>query len=409
MFFLGCHNDRDPNNGQLFWSLNSGSGFSSQSHTLPYAVYAHQTTRMANGDLFVSGGFDINNAPTWDAYAMSASWPHSFYDVDLSSLRNDLAVARAFHAQARVTSPTFANNRIVMTGGETNGGITSSIEIYDPLNDVIYSHGNMIFARKNHTLTEIKNSNTIYDGLFLIVGGEGAFGFLPIAELYDPVTGSSALLNSPLWMGRSKHTATSLFDGRVLIVGGLTNGGSTNTAEIFDPFTSTFQPVFNTMSENRAFHAAAYLDNKTPSMASDDAVLIVGGLDSLGFALDNADLFDPFTDTFVPVNSVVHEPVFFHTVTPLNSSSAYDAAVAAGFTNLNFQNPMDSNPTEQIEIFQYTYSPTFGPDGFFVRTRDALYRRAVHTTNHIHPFTLMMMGGIDEFAAATNTAEELDY
>ena len=124
--------------------------------------------------------------------------------------------------------------------------------------------------------------------------------------------------------------------------------------------------------------------------------------------MDNADFYDPFYNQFSPVNSVMQEPIFHHTATTLPDYDIHDAVLMGGFTNLNFLNTLQSNPTEQVEVFTYTYNG--GPSGYFVRsTLSMLQRRALHTADIARGTTLVVVGGVDGNGNAHSYGEEYDH
>lgn len=90
-------------------------------------------------------------------------------------------------------------------------------------------------------------------------------------------------------VNRAAHTATLLQDGRVLVTGGFYGGGTSQTsAEIFDPNTGKFSPL-QKMNFARAGHTATLL--------RDGKVLLAGGFAN-GNYLDSAEIFDPNTNSF---------------------------------------------------------------------------------------------------------------
>jgi hypothetical protein len=103
------------------------------------------------------------------------------------------------------------------------------------------------------------------------------------AESAEPLSPSPAMATE-----RRGHTATRLSDGRVLIAGGENSSGALNQAEIYDPATDTFSATGN-MNEARADHTATLL--------SDGRVLLAGGRNGSG-ALKTTEIFDPTTGTF---------------------------------------------------------------------------------------------------------------
>src|SRR5437867_7924367 len=80
------------------------------------------------------------------------------------------------------------------------------------------------------------------DGHVLITGGEGPYGALASAEIYD-VSGASSEAAS-MAFAHSNHACVALDGGRVLVAGGKTSGdGATNQAEIYDPATRAWTAI----------------------------------------------------------------------------------------------------------------------------------------------------------------------
>lgn len=153
-------------------------------------------------------------------------------------------------------------------------------------------------ARKAHTAT------TLPDGRVLIAGGENSTGQVEYSELYDPVARTfslSAMLN----ISRADHTATKLADGRILIIGGHDRDGSLKSAELFDSGTNAFS-LGPTLTRARSGHTATIL--------TDGKILIAGG-DSEG----TAEIFDPASMNFTPVEARLAEPRSSHSAVLLKS------------------------------------------------------------------------------------------
>src|SRR5258708_30524673 len=93
-------------------------------------------------------------------------------------------------------------------------------------------------------------------------------------------------------------TVTLLANGEVLIVGGGDSHASATTlAEIYNPATDAFTPAGSgLMPIERTYHTATLL--------KDGCVLIAGGMNRMGKALDSAILFDPKTGKFAPTGSM---------------------------------------------------------------------------------------------------------
>ena len=120
--------------------------------------------------------------------------------------------------------------------------------------------------------------------------------------------------NDPL-AGRMMHTATLLQDEKtILVTGGFgdLSGTALATAEILDTNTDNFTAIAN-MSAARAGQTATVLNNGT--------VLIAGGVDGTGAALNSAEIFDPISITFTPVATPMHDKRAWHTATLLTDGT----------------------------------------------------------------------------------------
>jgi N-acetylneuraminic acid mutarotase len=123
----------------------------------------------------------------------------------------------------------------------------------------------------------------LQDGRILVTGGYGAAGTLASAEIIG-VDGTSSAATS-MSTARSKHIAAVLANGSVLVAGGTNSvGGAINTAEIYDPVANSWTTLAATMVEARS--------NATATVLQDGRVLIAGG-DRSGVASSTIEIFDP--------------------------------------------------------------------------------------------------------------------
>ena len=136
------------------------------------------------------------------------------------------------------------------------------------------------------------------DGRVLVIGGgtlDSAGNLATVSntvEVYDPINGQFLPTDIVLSEPRAFHTATLLQTGEVMIVGGRNSNGplsSASTININGPLFEapvTVAPDF----QARFDHAATRLP--------DGSVLIVGGTDANGNALDSTYRYFPTDNSF---------------------------------------------------------------------------------------------------------------
>jgi hypothetical protein len=171
----------------------------------------------------------------------------------------------------------------VLIVGGGNPSLTST-EIYDPETGAFTASGEMHFGRQFPSFVHLNG------GRVLVHGGVGL-----ARELYDPATGTFALIDTPPGF-RWPSQAIGLLDGTVLLTGdccaedGVTALG---TAAILDPVAGEVQMIA-TMRDGRVGHAAVRL--------ADGRVLLAGGLKNAGHGfgerLGSAEVYHPATRTF---------------------------------------------------------------------------------------------------------------
>jgi len=201
---------------------------------------------------------------------------------------------RRFHAtgalqQARVghRAVALADGSVLLFGGWTKDGATTSVERFDPKTGTFSRHGQLVYGRDGFTATPLA------DGTILIVGGyAGAMQRLASVEIYDPRKRRSLAI-TPMSLPRMAHTATRLADGRVLIAGGtVVRNRPVPTLLLYDPDTRTFRDA-GVLAKARHKHAA---------MLRGDEVLIVGGAGTEEYASQFADteIWNPRTEAVRP-------------------------------------------------------------------------------------------------------------
>lgn len=191
------------------------------------------------------------------------------------SAGREMGAPRAMHTATRLPDGT-----VLIAGGRTPAGDLATVELYIPASDSFRPAAPMNRPRSAATATLLE------DGRVLVAGGSEF-----TAEIYDPALDTWTLTGRMITQ-RRVHAAVLLADGRVLVVGGTSGAGSTATGEVFDPASNTWTSV-GQMVRGRSSLTATLLPN--------GVVLIAGGepLTGDGVAIDNVDLFDPVTGSFV--------------------------------------------------------------------------------------------------------------
>jgi WD40 repeat protein len=209
-------------------------------------------TVLGDGRVLLLGGqFSSNSAEVYDP--SKNKW----------SVAGGLSIARK--GQSMTLLP---NGRVLVVGGNNGSAPQAAAELFDPSLNVFSTGGAMLTARENHTATLLPS------GKVLIAGGSQA---LAADELFDGT--KDAWLAAPSSMtNHVKPTVTQLPDGNLLVA-----GGQGRTVETYHYRTHSFAPV-GRMSVARTSHTATLL----PS----GGVLVTGGTDASGAALDTAEIFD---------------------------------------------------------------------------------------------------------------------
>lgn len=245
----------------------------------------HTATLLANGKVLVAGGAYLDNliSPP-DMYSRYSA---ELYDpaTGVWTYAGSLNAARDLH-----TATLLANGKVLVTGGERKGFLTSRIlldsaELYNPATGVWTPTGNLNTVRLYHTATLLAN------GKVLVTGGLNG-NSLSSAELYHPATGvwtTTGYLNG----GRELHKATLLANGKVLVIAGMWSmynmSTRLNSAELYDPATGVWTYT-GSLNVERVGHTATLLAN--------GKVLVAGGYNN-GY-LRSAELYDPATGVWTP-------------------------------------------------------------------------------------------------------------
>lgn len=218
----------------------------------------HIATRLADGRVLVATGSDSDpNGPQWALHG-------EIYDPATGQFTTTGAAAIG---RAYATATLLADGRVLIAGGQTDGGAAlAHAELYDPATGQFSLTGAMTAARIGPTATRLP------DGRVLIVGGTHEdVAQVEHAEVYDPATGQFTASAAQPVFSRYYHTATVLPDGRVVLAGGNRNYLPIAPVELFDPALGTFA-VIAELDRAVVFHTAA--------LTAGGDLLIAGGLDA---------------------------------------------------------------------------------------------------------------------------------
>ncbi len=196
--------------------------FSSAGNTLAPLGEGHTATLLLDGRVLIAGG----DGSSPNAHPTAAAELYDPASGKFSST-GPMTAQRAFH-----TATLLNDGRVLLAGGESGNGFSSSAELYDPASGTFGATGSMSSARQNQVAALLR------DGRVLIAGGDvGTGNRLVSAELYDPATGRFSPTGA-MTAERVGLTATLLLDGRVLVVGANVTGSGVdilNGAELYLP------------------------------------------------------------------------------------------------------------------------------------------------------------------------------
>jgi hypothetical protein len=228
-----------------------------------------------------------NDAQSLSTYCRRASAKRlTFFAVLLASLlystlaSSQILGSGQLNIERRSHSATLLENEnVLIVGGDNQNGVVSQAEIFDPSSGTSALVAALITPRTDHSATRFS------DGRVLVIGGHDHTGSLQSTEVYDPLI-TSFVAGPAMMRARTGHTATMLANDRILVVGGDVFG----SAEIYDPVTQSFSLVTGSLNTPRKFHSAILLQN--------GQVMIVGGVNAQDAILKTAEVFDPSAQTF---------------------------------------------------------------------------------------------------------------
>lgn len=169
---------------------------------------------------------------------------------------------------------TLPDGRVLVAGGLASSTEWRTVEVIDPVLCRVETRGMLSVPR------QYPGAVVLRDGRVLFTGGQASgenneLGISASAEIWDAASGQFRRLAARMTMPRMSHRLTLLGDGRVLVSGGFSTMSDGETgyrfAEIFDPASETFAPLDSPVIRTVAQHVALRLPG--------GGVLLLGGED----------------------------------------------------------------------------------------------------------------------------------
>lgn len=225
----------------------------------------HTATLLADGRVLLVNGV---YAPSAEIYDPSTRGFHRTAPPAIAE--------RYLHAAALLP-----NGHVLVVGGtDGKGAMWRAAERYDPVNDRWHAVPPLAFGRIS------PKAISLADGRVLVSGG-----YPYQAEIYDPVTDAWSLA-SAMMTHRTQGGVALMPDGRVLHAGG--KGGAAfeypTTAEVYNPLVNGW--MFTTSMQ------FPRVDDAIP--LGDGRIMMAGSAGS-GFAIADAEAYDPRTATWSPI------------------------------------------------------------------------------------------------------------
>lgn len=405
----------------------------------------HQVTKLGDGSLWISGGYDSGRLPVDTTERLLIG------DVSRSSvLFNTILIKGEAHGQGtgsatdfsfklahrpifpgsvRIKTTTGANPVTAVTtvvafdlGDKTLSGTGISTGSVDyetgdvtikfptaPGSDVFLS-ADYNYDRKggafHHTATRLAGGEVlIAGGEVLVTGGRDVTQPNNSAALFIPNGDAEEFVEAgPMAASRRYHAAIPLANGKALIVGGEGFTGSAPgtvttlaSSEMFDPAGRTFSSAgAPSLSRPRKLHQIISLRDCNPS--APERFLVVGGYDENQLPIREVEVYTA-GGNFTPVNTgdgKMEKGRVRHAMACLPDGKVL---VAGGI-----------DPTGRILDTAEIYTPDPDPTkGTFTRLTTRMNSpRADHTMTLLPDGRVLVVGGFDQFGQALPSAEAYD-
>ena len=162
------------------------------------ALESHTATRLANGNVLITGGRTNNGSPinttavfTIPTTGTSATWPAN----------GNMQAARIGHTATLLGTTLASTGSVLIAGGSTTG--TAAINTAELWNGTAFSlvATNLPSAVQAHTATLLANGTAATNGTVLIAGGNSGTNAVNTARLFDPSLGVACTSNGQCQSG----------------------------------------------------------------------------------------------------------------------------------------------------------------------------------------------------------------
>ncbi|MBX3690238.1 kelch repeat-containing protein [Dokdonella sp.] len=286
------------------------------------------------------------------------------------------SLATARRLHAAVTLTT---GKVLVVGGY-NGSVLDSAESYDPVTGLWSTAGAFTGARYWHALVALAS------GKALVIGGHGntQFGALDSVDVYDSAQSvqNAWSPSGSLGTARFYFTATVLPSGKVLVAGGVdSNGNALNSSELYDPALGQWTATTGSLGTARYLHTATLL--------ASGKVLVVGGNTGSGLLLKSAEVYDPVADSWTATSNGLANARDHHAATRLPSGKVL---VTGGYGGQ----------------FDYNYAPLAGAEVYdpALNSWSSTSASSMTTARQDHTATLLPIGLV--LVAGGNNGSVLD-
>src|SRR5580704_10085281 len=334
--------------------------------SLNTARYSHTATLLANGEVLVTGGLDVNRT-----YLASAE----LYDPTKGkwTVTGSMSVGRlAF------TATLLPNGEVLVAGGsDSNLSCFASAELYNPSTGQWTPTGSMTQPRCHHSATLLPTGEVLVAGGVDSIYNANAYttDTSATAELYNPSTGTWQTTGS---LNTSRASQVALLEnGQVLVAGGYNTSNGTATglasAELYDPSKGSWSL---TASMRLALFAPT-----TPVLLPNSDVLIG----------DAAQFYNPGTATWVSTGAL---PTIARPPTQaslLDTGNALASGTFCGYSGCGYK------PT----VYCYLYTTSTNT---WSRTGNMNWPRYSHSSTLLPNGQVLVAGGYYNDHIPTSTA-----